>query len=958
MMKNATTIKKFQFFDIESDNKSNDANESKFNFGNISPYSMFAVNGVIFLSAKVKKKIDHSFQNENLILKIVKNKIVDEYFIYNKMIHYFQLKSFNSKYYFVTCGGDFKDQIVGSDKFKVFVTSIKIYDATKLLDRNHRSENRNIENMLLKNINLLRNIETRALYQGKDFPKTIESIQNIISFAISDDFSHCAVGLDRGQIILIQASPNLIDCQEKNIHMRYITNIDSELHITNLAFTKINVYKENMNLLYASTTKAIYFYKIYDKTEEVYELLGDAGAYSGCIAIDQEKLVVAASTENYIIEYLNLERGPSWFFDGKKQYIGYFKNYLTFVIYEDKVTILAVFDRINKFFAYYNNSFSKISCLCHDEDNIYAFIENDDGVKNIIKLKEKDNKDKFDTFYKKSFFDTAYDYAKSLNYDKKKISEISRRHAYHLYQKGDYAKAIDQYILTINNLDPSYVIQLFLDGSKLEYLILYLEALHNDEQFKSRDPDEMKDYTALLLNCYIKMKKIEKLKDFVDAKNISDQLVDIETAIEVCKDTNQIELALSIAEKSKMIDYYIEIKIDFQKNYEDALVYLDKIKEINKKFQLFLKYGQKLLLECPSKMQKILKSFISGIISLKKSGNDPMIKYENLIKIFINQESLLEELLEYILTVDENCDASIIHRRIELHLDRLAEESKKDLDTKYTIIENINSIIKNKKYQNKIDKNYVLMLFKMHNFTVGIVTLSELMELRQELLSIYMDNHNYDKIINICENFGRMENNFWIQALNYFINIINGGEQIEEYIKLILNKVVENELLSPILVLEILKKKPNMKFETVKNFIVNSLTKEKKNLDSDKKEFEANYSKLEKINSEIKELKQKSKTFNITKCSLCSHTLQPPVVYFLCNHAYHLLCLNNDIKDDMKEIQCSSCVQKNTQITVRIKQAEDQANNHNNFFMELKTKPRKFDFIAKYLGKGIFKMDN
>lgn len=47
------------------------------------------------------------------------------------------------------------------------------------------------------------------------------------------------------------------------------------------------------------------------------------------------------------------------------------------------------------------------------------------------------------------------------------------------------------------------------------------------------------------------------------------------------------------------------------------------------------------------------------------------------------------------------------------------------------------------------------MLFKMHNFTDGIVTLSEIMDLRQELLTIYMDNHKYDKIITICENFGR-----------------------------------------------------------------------------------------------------------------------------------------------------------------------------------------------------------
>jgi hypothetical protein len=186
------------------------------------------------------------------------------------------------------------------------------------------------------------------------------------------------------------------------------------------------------------------------------------------------------------------------------------------------------------------------------------------------------------------------------------------------------------------------------------------------------------------------------------------------------------------------------------------LDYLDRINDITIKFELLLKYGQKILVECPSKMQRILKNFISNIMSLKKSGSDPLIKYESLIKIFINQENLLEELLDFILISDENCDASVIHRRIELFLDKLAEENKKDNDSKYSIIENITNLIKNKKYQNKIDKNYVLMLFKMHNFTVGIVTLSEIMELRQELLSIYMDNHNYEKIINICENFGRV----------------------------------------------------------------------------------------------------------------------------------------------------------------------------------------------------------
>ena len=153
------------------------------------------------------------------------------------------------------------------------------------------------------------------------------------------------------------------------------------------------------------------------------------------------------------------------------------------MIFEDKTCTLAIFDRINSFFTYYNTNFLKINCICSDEDSIYAFVENLSNLKQIIKLKEKDNKYKFEIFYKKSFFDTAYEYAKNLNYDQKKISEISRRHGDHLYQKGDYLKSIEQYILTINNLEPSYVIQKFLDGSKLDYLILYLEALDKDGKF-------------------------------------------------------------------------------------------------------------------------------------------------------------------------------------------------------------------------------------------------------------------------------------------------------------------------------------------------------------------------------------------------------------------------------------------------------------------------------------------
>lgn len=43
-----------------------------------------------------------------------------------------------------------------------------------------------------------------------------------------------------------------------------------------------------------------------------------------------------------------------------------------------------------------------------------------------------------------------------------------------------------------------------------------------------------------------------------------------------------------------------------------------------------------------------------------------------------------------------------------------------------------------------------------------------------------------------------------------------------------------------------------------------------------------------------------------------------------------------------------------------MRQSEERANDHNNFIMELKgkAKEKKFELITKYLGKGIFKLDD
>lgn len=62
-----------------------------------------------------------------------------------------------------------------------------------------------------------------------------------------------------------------------------------------------------------------------------------------------------------------------------------------------------------------------------------------------------------------------------------------------------------------------------------------------------------------------------------------------------------------------------------------------------------------------------------------------------------------------------------------------------------------------------------------------------------------------------------------------------------------------------------------------------------------------------------------------------------------------------EINSEVNEIDCIKCRNKHNILTKKIRQTEENADDHNTFFMELKSKEKKFDLIAKYLSKGVIK---
>ena len=112
--------------------------------------------------------------------------------------------------------------------------------------------------------------------------------------------------------------------------------------------------------------------------------------------------------------------------------------------------------------------------------------------------------------------------------------------------------------------------------------------------------DYNKDYTALLLNCYVKKDKKNEIKEFLTITNDTQPIFDVDTAIEVCRQQDLTrEYAIDLAEKKQRWKLLVQIYIENQKLYKKALIKIDKnINNVREKVDMLQMYGPKLLKAC------------------------------------------------------------------------------------------------------------------------------------------------------------------------------------------------------------------------------------------------------------------------------------------------------------------------------------------------------------------------
>jgi vacuolar protein sorting-associated protein 11 len=117
----------------------------------------------------------------------------------------------------------------------------------------------------------------------------------------------------------------------------------------------------------------------------------------------------------------------------------------------------------------------------------------------IVTLTEKETAEKVKLLVQKNLYSAATFIAYAdPSFEVSEITSLFQRHAEHLYRKGDFGGAIDQYIHTIGSLEPSHVIFRYLDAPKIPLLVKYLEELRSRELTTPV-------HNELLRTCYLKL---------------------------------------------------------------------------------------------------------------------------------------------------------------------------------------------------------------------------------------------------------------------------------------------------------------------------------------------------------------------------------------------------------------------------------------------------------------------
>merc|ERR1719278_936784 len=688
--------------------------------------------------------------------------------------------------------------------------------------------------------------------------------------------------------------------------------------------------------LYIATSEDVLLYNLTHKDRESRSVLDTIGATKGLAIspINHSSDTHFVTGQNIAIFCYNPEgRGQCYAFEGKKRLMYWYRGYLTTVSDEglDKATI-TIFDVQNKFIGF-TAPIKPILAVVSERGSILLVTQ--EGK--LHQLLEKDTQSKLAILFRKNFYDVAVKIARNQQYDAEGLVDIFRQYGDHLYAKGDQTGAIEQYIKTIGTLEPSYVIQKFLDAQKIHNLTAYLQALH-------RKGLASEDHTTLLLNCYTKLKDSAKLDEFIMTKDREVDF-DVDIAITVCRQAGYHRHAMALASKHGNHDLYLAILVEEEGDQEAALKYISSLPLVDALLHA-RKYGPGLMHQCPAETTALLKRLcVEGI----REGLN--VTVNDFIPLFISDCDSMVDFLGHLASSlpPTSLNSAVLSTLLEYRLYswQRSVDPKERKEKEREVME----LLMQEKGEGEGDESnqQALILCQRAGFTPGLLHLYQQAGLYDQILNHHLGAGNWEAGLQACRRFGPSRPQLWVTALQQVAAC--GAEVPPAQFREVLDQVERHKLLSPLQVVSTLSSCPTATLGVVRDYLLRTIDLEEKSIAEDRKVIDQYQQQSKEVRAKIDRLNGQVTVFQSTKCSVCGQELELPTVHFLCGHGFHQHCFQSYSESDS---ECPICYKENKKILDMVKSQEAGRNQHDQFHAQLEKAEDGFGLVAEYFGRGLF----
>jgi intracellular sulfur oxidation DsrE/DsrF family protein len=549
-----------------------------------------------------------------------------------------------------------------------------------------------------------------------------------------------------------------------------------------------------------------------------------------------------------------------------------------------------------------------------------------------------------------------------------------------------------------------------LDTQRIHNLIEYLEELHDHHKATS-------DHTTLLLNCYAKLKDVEKLEEFI--KSPGDLKFDLDTAISMCRQGGYYDQAAYLARKHGEHELVVDVLIEDSKRFAEALAYIWRLEPEVAYFNL-MKYATVLLQHVSKDTTQVFIDYYTGVFRPKKdaivipnapsSGGMGMgmglgvassavqnlasllpLPYMNTSAIVSSspaeQKSTMSQAQIVETTTDEPApeykvpkprtafSAFVDHpQEFIVFLEaciasvNLREDDKVDLYTTlfemYLHTTSPKKDVERQEWESKakklvegkdipIDTSNVLLLSHLSNFRDGAILVREQQGLHFDIFRSYTAANDTQGAIRALRKYGPEEPALYPAALAYFTSSPDILAEAGDELDSVLKRIDEDGLMAPLQVIQTLSANGVATMGMIKNYLSTTIERERAEIASNRHTIDTFRSDTETKKNELQALNTKPTTFQASRCHVCMKSLELPVVHFLCKHSFHQSCLSTDEDVHDAEVECPICSSQNATVKAIRRAQVESAQRHDLFQDALKRGRDGFAVISEWFGRGV-----